>query len=63
MGAFVPKVYVEFMPSVLMVAVAEYMIDKRNGLPLTSLGDKSYTIPEYSEDFHKLATCPVPGYG
>ena len=46
------------MPRVLLVA------DKRNGIPMTSPGDKSYRTVEYSPDFYKLgSTLPVVNFG
>ena len=38
--------------------------DKRNEIPVASLGDKSYQVPEYSLDFHKQgSTRPVVNFG
>ena len=40
------------------------VFEKRNGIPVVSLGDKSYQVPEYSLDFHKQgSTRPVINFG
>ncbi|KAK7476363.1 hypothetical protein BaRGS_00032363 [Batillaria attramentaria] len=42
----------------------EWMMEKRNGLPEASPGDKSYQVPEYSPSFHKKGcTRPLTRYG
>lgn len=36
----------------------------RNELPVISLGDKSYQVPEYSRDFHKHGSSrPTVSFG
>ncbi|KAK3600413.1 hypothetical protein CHS0354_026646 [Potamilus streckersoni] len=40
------------------------IIDKRNGIPEATPGDKSYQVPEYSPEFHKNgSTLPVINFG
>jgi len=40
------------------------VFENRNGIPIASLGDKSYQAPEYSLDFHKQgSTRPVINFG
>lgn len=40
------------------------VFDRRNSIPIASLGDKSYQVPEYSLDFHKQgSTRPVTNFG
>ena len=44
--------------------VLDLVYNQRNGIPATSLGDKSYQVPEYSPDFHKHgSTRPVINFG
>lgn len=44
--------------------VSETTIDKRNGIPFASEGDKSYQAAEYSPNFHKAgSSLPSPQFG
>lgn len=48
----------------MSVGAKKEVYNKRNGIPATSLGDKSYQVPEYSPDFHKHgSTRPVINFG
>lgn len=43
---------------------SETIIDKRNGIPYASEGDKSYQAVEYSPSFHKGgSSLPSPQFG
>lgn len=40
------------------------VIDRRNGIPAASPGDKSYKSVEYSPDFYKISsTLPAVNFG
>lgn len=42
----------------------EVTIDKRNGIPYASEGDKNYQAPEYSPGFHRVgSSLPLPQFG
>lgn len=46
------------------VCVSETTIDRRNGIPYASEGDKSYQAVEYSPNFHKAgSSLPSPQFG
>jgi len=48
----------------MSVGAKKPVFDKRNSIPIASLGDKSYQVPEYSLDFHKQgSTRPVINFG
>ncbi|KAL9969686.1 hypothetical protein ACROYT_G021930 [Oculina patagonica] len=48
----------------MSVGAKKQVYDKRNDIPVASLGDKSYQVPEYSLDFHKQgSTRPIINFG
>jgi len=48
----------------MSVGAKKQVFENRNGIPIASLGDKSYQVPEYSLDFHKQgSTRPVINFG
>lgn len=48
----------------MSVGAKKQVFEKRNGIPVASLGDKSHQVPEYSLDFHKQgSTRPVINFG
>ena len=58
------KYYLDLSTRSISFLILEGLVDKRNGIPEASPGDKSYQVPEYSPSFHKYgSTRPIPKYG